>query len=543
MNRLVNLTIRTKLTVLIAFATLLMVAIGVAGQWGIYTAQQAAESIYKDRLVAIDLLNNVRNRQNQIRILLLAARQETDAFEVMALADKVRSNIFQIDQLLTAYKNQHPMGEEKKLLDAFITARTHFGVAGVMPMIDLLQGEKPAEADKLRHDTLDPAFAKASDAIDACVRHQTELAQQEFEQSQKRAKVSRIASLASVALGTFLAIMMGLVISRSINRGVSMLEKGSAQLAEGDLTTRIPLAGQDELARVGASFNKMTAQFAHLISEVNSSSTQVTQNADALSVSAAQVAQSSRQQTTRAAEAASAVEQLNASFKAIATTSEDIVSAANNARDLSKQGNQVVASAVQGIERVAKNVSETAASIAELGQRSSQIGKILSVIKDIADQTNLLALNAAIEAARAGEQGRGFAVVADEVRKLAERTTAATTEISSMVGAIQNDTGQAVLTMRQGSDEVREGVALANQAGKALQDITHSVEQVVQMIGQIANATRDQSAASDSLTLTVEEIARMAQENSRAVESAASASQEMANQSQGLQNMMRQFRL
>jgi methyl-accepting chemotaxis protein len=543
MNMLTNLTIRTKLTVLIAFATLLMVAIGVAGQWGIYTAQQAAEAIYKDRLVAIGLLNDMRNNQNQIRIFLLAARQETDAFEIMGLTDKVRSQIFKIEQQLDAYRKHKPVGEEKKLLDTFVEARTNFGRTGVLPMIDLLQGEKFAAADTLRHTTLDPAFAKASDAIDAFIQYQTQLAQQQFEQSLQQAKISRIASLASVALGVLLAVIMGMIIGRSIHRGVSMLEKASAQLASGDLTTNIRIVGRDELARVGASFNQMTAQFANLISEVNHSSTQVNQNADALSVTAEQVAQSSRQQSERAAEAANSVEQLNTSFKAIAVTSEEIVSAANTARDLSKHGNKVVASAVQGIEKVARTVSESAVSIADLGQRSNEIGKILSVIKDIADQTNLLALNAAIEAARAGEQGRGFAVVADEVRKLAERTTAATAEISKMIGAIQSDTGQAVDSMRQGSNEVRVGVELANQAGKALQDITRSVEQVVEMIGQIASATRDQSSASDSLTTTVEEIARMAQENSRAIELAATTSQDMVNHSKGLQNVISRFRL
>lgn len=543
MDLLENLTIRTKLVVLIIFASLLMVAIGVAGQWGIHNTQQAAESIYKDRLQAIDLLNNVRNHQNQIRIFLLVARQETDAFEIMADTDKVRTNIFKVEQLLESYKAHQPKGEEKKLLDAFTDARGIFGRTGVLPMIDLLQGEKFAEADKLRHSTLEPAFSKASDAIDAVIQYQTQAAQSQYEQSVKQGKIARIASLASVALGVLLAIVMGVVIARSINRGVNVLEKASASLAEGDLTTHVPATGKDELARVGARFNQMTEQFAHLISEVNTSSLEVNQNANALSVTAEQIAQGSRQQTVRAAEAANSVEELNTSFKEIAATSEEIVSAANNARDLSKQGNKVVASAVQGIERVARTVSESASSIADLGQRSTQIGTILSVIKDIADQTNLLALNAAIEAARAGEQGRGFAVVADEVRKLAERTTSATAEISTMVSGIQNDTEQAVNSMRQGSEEVRVGVDLANQAGKALQDISGSVEQVVQMIGQIANATRSQSAASDSLTTTVEEIARMAQENSRAIEGTATASQEMVNHSQALQKVISRFRL
>ncbi|MDP1683528.1 MAG: methyl-accepting chemotaxis protein [Burkholderiales bacterium] len=543
MHFLANMTIRTKLTAAVALATLLMIAIGVAGLWGTHSAQQAAESIYKDRLVAIDILNNVRNYQNQIRINLLVARQSGDSFEVMAYTDKVNGNIFKIAQLLEDY-NKRKMGTvEKKLVDEFVAARLHFGRSGVVPLIDLMQADKFEAADKHRKEILDPAFAKVSDAIDAVIKHQSEMAQHQFEQTGKQAKVIRIGSIAAILIGAVMALVMGTLIARSINQGVAALVKASASLADGDLTTHVAIKGKDELCRVGSSFNQMASQFSHLISEVNASSEQVNQTADGLSAAASQVAQGSRLQSEQAAAAASSVEQLNAAFKEIAATSVDIVSAANNARELSNRGNQVVSSAVQGIEKVAKTVSESAVSIAELGQRSIQIGQILSVIKDIAGQTNLLALNAAIEAARAGEQGRGFAVVADEVRKLAERTTSATAEISTMVGAIQNDTHQAVETMRQSSDDVRDGVALANEAGKALKDISRSVEQVVDMIGHIADSTRTQSEASESLTATVEEIAHMAEENQLAIEQAVSASQEMANRSKGLQSIISRFRL
>ena len=543
MYLLESLTIRAKLIALIAFATLIMLAISAAGLWGTHSAQQAAESIYKDRLVAIQALNDMRNHQNQIRMLLLRARLENDAFEIMAHTDKVRSDIFKIEQLLEAYNKNQPVGEEKKLLDAFVAARVNFGVTGVLPMIDLLQAEKFPEVDKLRRESLDPAFLKASDAIDVLVAYQTHSARQQFEQSVKQAAVLRIAALVTVALGVLLAVLMGMVIGRSIHHGVASLENGAAKLAEGDLTAQVPTTGKDELSRVGASFNQMAQHFSDLIGQVNTACQIVNQNAGALSQSSSQVAQSSRQQSQRATEAAHSVEQFNSTFKEIAATSENIVSAVNNARELSVQGDKIVANAVQGIEKVAKTVNQSAVAIADLGQRSSQIGQIISVIKDIAGQTNLLALNAAIEAARAGEQGRGFAVVADEVRKLAERTANATSEISDMVSGIQDDTGRAVATMRQSSADVQEGVALANQAGQALQDIARSVEQVVGMIGQIAHANHEQSKASETLTLTVEEIAHMADENSRVVEHASSASQAMVQCAQSLQHIVSRFRL
>lgn len=543
MRFLSNMTIRTKLTAGVGLTTLLMITIGVAGLWGTHSAQQAAESIYKDRLVAIDTLNDVRNLQNLIRINLLLARQSGDSFDVLAYADKVNSHIFKVSGLIESYNKRNIGPEEKKLMDAFITARLDFGRNGVVPMIDLLQADKLDAADALRKNVLDPAFSKVSDAIDAVIQHQTTLAKTQFEQTSKQANAIRIGSIAAILIGSILALVMGILVARSINLGVAALVKASASLADGDLTTHVPVTGKDELCRVGTSFNQMAEQFSHLICEVNASSEQVNLTADGLSSAANQVAQGSRLQSEQAAVAAQSVEQLNIAFKEIAATSVDIVNAANAARELSSRGNQVVGSVVQGIEKVAKTVNDSAVSISELGQRSVQIGQILSVIKDIADQTNLLALNAAIEAARAGEQGRGFAVVADEVRKLAERTTSATTEISTMVSAIQHDTQHAVETMRLSSNDVRDGVALAGEAGHALKDINRSVEQVVNMIEQIANSTRTQSEASESLTATVDEIARMAQENRQAIEQAVSAAQDMTNRSHGLKSIISRFRL
>lgn len=538
-----NLKIRTKLAILVIFSSLLLVGVGVAGLLGINSANTALASMYNNRMSAINQLNEVRNYQMQIRIGLLAARQETDAFEILGYADKVRSNIFQVEQFLKAYTARPVAPEEKKLLDAFVSARMSFGAKGVMPMIDLLQGEKFAAADKLRKETLDPAYAKASDAIDALLKYQLTTAKNEYDRIAHNARTIRIASIASIGIGLILSILFGFVITRSINRGVSTLEQAASRLAAGDLTTRAPADSNDELGEVARAFNQMAGEFSNLISQVHSSSDQVSGSAGQLSDIADRVALGSKNQSAEAAIAATSVESLNAAVLEVANTAQQIVAAASEASSMAEQGNQIVNNAVQGIQQVARSVGETAGMIAALGQRSDQIGQILKVIKDIADQTNLLALNAAIEAARAGEQGRGFAVVADEVRKLAERTANATAEISEMINAIQSETGNAVTTMEKSSGQVQQGVELANQAGKSLLQINRSVNQVVSMIQQIATTTSGQTESSQGITTRVERIAQMAEENSASIEQTSQATHELLQLSTHLQQVVSRFKL
>jgi methyl-accepting chemotaxis protein len=538
-----NLTIRTKLTFLVACTSLLMIAVGVTGLVGLHSSNKVAESIYKDRLVTIDQLNNVRNYQIQSRMNLLAARLETDAFEIMAYGDKVRSNVFQIEQILAAYRAKNPTGEEKRLFDAFIDARVNFGTTALLPTIDLLQGEKFSEADQLRKEKGDPLYAKVSAAIDDFIAYQTKSAEQDFAAAVKRGRIVYAISIGALVAGVLLSAALGIFLARGINRGVASLQQAAQRLADGDLTTRVASDRRDEIGQVAQSFDTMTDQFAGIVREVSLSSHNVGGTATRLSGIADQVANSSRQQSDEAAQAATSIEKLNAAFKEIANTAEEIEGAASEARAMAEQGNQVVATAVRGIQEVANTVSESARMIADLGERSSQIGQILSVIKDIADQTNLLALNAAIEAARAGEQGRGFAVVADEVRKLAERTTSATSEISTMIGGIQSETTRAVAAMQKGSNQVAEGVTYANQAGDALKDINRSVAEAVDRIHEIASATRNHAAHSEQITAQVERIAALAESNSSSLQDTRESVHAMLEQSCNLEQVVQRFRL
>lgn len=543
MNFLNNMKIRTKLTVLIVFVSALLGGIGLTGLLGINNSNNALLSVYNDRLLAINQLNEIRSNQMQIRIELLSARQETDGFEVMGHADKVSRNIFLIENILKSYNARQMSEEEKKLLAAFIKERMNFGMNGVMPTIDLLQAEKFAEADKLRKDVMDPAYAKASDGIDALIKHQVDAAKNEYERALAVGKTIRIASIASIVVGLVLTMLIGLVIARSVNRGVSTLADSAKRLSAGDLTARANLVSQDELGEVAQAFNQMAADFSSIIGTIRNSADQVTCAAETQSNAAEQIAALANSQREQATNAATAIEGLNTMVKEVAEKAQSISEAAHEASAMADKGHDVVNAAVNGIQAISRTVNESEAMIESLGHRSDQIGQIVGVIKDIADQTNLLALNAAIEAARAGEQGRGFAVVADEVRKLAERTTNATSEISTMIGAIQSEISSAVTTMGKGGEQAEEGVAMAHQADEAIDQITASVKRVVEMIQQIAHATREESEITGTVATRIDHIAQMASESSETIGQTAQACHGIQTMTHALQDEVARFRL
>ncbi len=222
--------------------------------------------------------------------------------------------------------------------------------------------------------------------------------------------------------------------------------------------------------------------------------------------------------------------------------SRTAVEAENNGK-VAKEGGEVVAQTVNKMKDIATVVKQSAENIEKLGESSKQIGEIISVIDDIADQTNLLALNAAIEAARAGEQGRGFAVVADEVRKLAERTTEATKQIASMIKGIQSETQEAVNAMKKGNDEVNSGIALADKAGQALNQILESTQEVQMMISKIAVASEEQSSTSEEIAKNVNSISHVTNDATKRIQEIAKSSEEMAKLTDNLKDLVSQFKI
>jgi methyl-accepting chemotaxis protein len=238
---------------------------------------------------------------------------------------------------------------------------------------------------------------------------------------------------------------------------------------------------------------------------------------------------------------ATALQEMNVTVQQVSENSSKASDASRKAAETARHGGSIVDETLAKMQVIAESVRSTASRVQELGKSSDQIGRIIGVINDIADQTNLLALNAAIEAARAGEQGRGFAVVADEVRKLAERTTTATKEIAQMIETVQQGTKLAVGAMEEGTRQVEEGVRTTNKAGEALREIIQMSEQVGDMIAQIATAATEQSSATDEINRSMEQISNLVKESASGAQQSAKACQDLSGMAFELQKIVANF--
>ncbi|MBD0315679.1 MAG: DUF3365 domain-containing protein [Nitrospiraceae bacterium] len=323
---------------------------------------------------------------------------------------------------------------------------------------------------------------------------------------------------------------------------VASITRDIAQ-GEGDLTKRVPVNGSDEISQLGNYFNlfieklqKMIGKVAHVTDKVASASVE-------LSATAEEISKGTDTLTSRASQTAAAVEEMNATVSQVAQNSGKAATLAQETVKTAKDGGSVVSDTINGMQHLSDAVSNSATIIAELGKSSDQIGEIVRVIEDIADQTNLLALNAAIEAARAGEQGRGFAVVADEVRKLAERTTKATKEIGDMIRQIQQDTRGAVDSMQQGTQKVSGGVELVNKTGEALTRIVQMVSESADMIRQIAVASEEQSVATQQIANDIENVAKVTKESASGANESAKASHDLSQLAVELQGIVGSFKV
>jgi methyl-accepting chemotaxis protein len=411
--------------------------------------------------------------------------------------------------------------------------------------ITLAMEKKQQEADTVLKSQIPPLVSVLSAIGKDMVDFQTKRSEIRAGEAGKAFRTSQIALAVAWTVSVLAAVALGVLITRSITAPLGKMRDMLQDIAqgEGDLTKRLDDSTKDELGEANHWFNVFVEKLHRVVSEIAESSVQVASASSQLCATAEQIASGAEEVAGQTATVGTASEEMAATSGDIARNCHLAADTSKLASETAHSGVSVVRTTIDGMDRIAKQVRAAAKTVEELGARSDQIGAIVGTIEDIADQTNLLALNAAIEAARAGEQGRGFAVVADEVRALAERTTRATSEISEMIKAIQHETRGAVSAMEEGVAEVEKGTASSVKSGEALESILSQINDVSMQVNQIATAAEQQTATTSEITSNIHQITQVVHATSRGASDTASASSDLSRESEQLQRLAKQFKL
>jgi methyl-accepting chemotaxis protein len=540
-----NLTVKKQLGFGFGIVIVMALIISAMSIVGMRSVDSDLDKIVNDRwpktVLANDVVDDINVVARAIRNAILLDDKEQVQKELSRITEargKITENIEKLQKTVHSDKG-------KELLKNVVDARAAYLQEQVL-ILDIIKQGKKDEAKKQLFTKLRPIQATYIQTVDDLVKYQGALMEESGKTSAKDVRTMIVLILSLSALAMLIAIGISVWITKRLTRQLGgephFIADIAKKISEGDLTIKFESNGK-ELTGVYAAMKEMAERLKKVLADTKTAADNLASASHELSASSEQMSRGVTEQAGRANQIAAASNQMSQTVVDVAKNSSNIASSASETVEVADNGQEIVTKSVEEVKAIAETVNESAKLMSSLGERSKQIGEIVNVIKDIADQTNLLALNAAIEAARAGEQGRGFAVVADEVRKLAERTAKATSEISGMIGAIQEEMDQAVVSMESGTKRVEVGVEFSVQAGEALRKIVGSVTDLQSMVQQIATATEEMSTASEQISGDIETIANVSKETSVSSDQVSQASSDLARLASDLQSTVGMFRV
>ncbi len=525
------MSINKKIWLLVAIAMLTCASVSSFGLYGVKRVNSSVLEIANNSVPSLLLVSDMRSNYLSVIPQLFIRASTADATKGQELQKEISAIVNALLKQTNDYAERTTNEEEKKALYEVKLSLISF-ISKLNQINGLASVGETELAMGLVHNEVTPLHLRLSSTLNALVKINTERAASVATLAEANFVQTVIITIAAAVIGVTIIGVMGFVFGRSITVPLGKMQRAITRTAnELDFRDSIEIQSKDEVGQTLMAYNELMSKLRASFSGIQEASARMATITAEVNKTSREIAGNSHAQNDASSEMAAAIEELTVSISMVASQAQEASRHTQNSRETADHGAEVILSTVRGIQTISDTVRQTSSRIDALRNDSAHISSVANIIKEIAEQTNLLALNAAIEAARAGEQGRGFAVVADEVRKLAERTSKSTQEISTLLTQMQNSAKQAVDSMGAAVREVDLGVENAQLAGKSIQDIKEGSGTVVGAVEEISEAVREQSAATTSISQRIEQIAQMTERNTAAVESTAQSVQRMSEMS------------
>ncbi|KAF0180696.1 MAG: methyl-accepting chemotaxis protein [Nitrospirae bacterium] len=537
-----NLSIKTRLVA--GFGVVLVLAVLISAVSIVFIRGLGVEvdRIVHYHLPKVEMGDEIKDNVNviarSVRNAIITEDPQTAQRELDRITEASKKAVDIIDKLEKSITSD----KGKQLLADMKTKRAAYREE-LAKTIQLIKDNKKKEAGQSLFAGLRTTQQAYFASLEALIKFHAQLMEDDSQQAASEVKQAQMIIVGLLAVSVVFAIAVTLLIIRSIAGPLSEGVSVANRLAAGDLTATVSVKYNDEVGKLMAAMDVMVKSLRELIGKIKYAADNMASGSEQLSASAEQISRGIGEQSSRSSQIATATEEMSQTVIDVAKNTADIARISSDTYSQAKDGEAIVNKSVGEVQAIASTVAESSEVMQRLGNSSKEIGNIVEVINDIADQTNLLALNAAIEAARAGEQGRGFAVVADEVRKLAERTSQATSQIGKMIRSIQDEVGNAVASMNNATAKVETGVQFSRKAGESLGTIVSSISSLQSMVQQIASATEEMSSVSETVSSDIQNIAEGSKEIASGGGQIAQSSSELARLASELQSVVGRFRV